>query len=184
MAANLTGARVYTPNHETNAYGPIPMAGGQKWFPGSLVGWDTNASNSATTQGYAVRYDQTAANNGIVLIGRYRGQIIPTANTFGGGVVGSFGATADNSGTSAPTGNGALVVEVDFFKLLTFVWMDNVTGGHACVQANVGSAVYAESDHEGGNTAGSLSKIGILWALGTAADNTVGQILVATGTVN
>jgi hypothetical protein len=184
MASNLTGARIWTPHSESNRYGGIPMAGGQKWFPGSLVGWDTNSSNSATTQGYGVKYDQTAANNGIVLIGRYTGNIIPSQNTFGGTAVGSFGATADNSGTSAPTGNGAIVAEVEFYKLLTFLWFDNVAGGHACVQANVGSAVYAESDHEVGNTAGSLSKVGILWALGTSADNTVGQVLVAIGTVN
>ncbi len=182
MASNLTTARPWVPNYETNHYGPVPMAGGQKWYPGSLVGWDTNGSNVATTQGYAVKYDQTSANNSIVLIGRYRGVI--TSGGSPGVTATGFGAVADNSATSAPTGNGLLVAEVDYFKPLTFVWMDNVAGAHACVAANVGSAVYAESDHEVGNTAGSLSKVGLLWALGTAADNTVGQVLVAIGTVN
>lgn len=181
MASNLTTARGWAPNYEKNYYGGIPLAAGQKWYSGCLVGWDTNAANVASSQGYGVKYDQTAANNGIVLIGRYRGVVL--GGTIGGLPGGSFGATADNSATG-PNVNGAVVGEVDFFKELTFIWLDNVAGGHACTQANVGSPVYGESDHEGGNTAGALSKIGLLWALGTAVDNTAGQILVAIGTVN
>jgi hypothetical protein len=126
-------------------------------YPGSKVGWDTSGGS---TKGYLVKYDQTSANGSIIFLGRYW----PTINV---------GAALDNSAGA----NGAVKAEVEFFKPHYIVWWDNDTV-HTCAATDRGSAAYAESDHEAGNTAGSLSRVGTVYKIGNAADGTSGMVAI------
>lgn len=156
-AANLTAGKPWIPKWEVRERDMLEVAAGIVLYPGCRVGWNTTAGS---TKGYLVKYDQTSANSGIVLVGTYE----PTIN---------IGATIDNSAGA----NGAAKAEVRYHRTMYFLWWDNDTV-HTCAASDRGSLAYGESDHEAGNTAGSLSSVGRVWAIGSGADGTNNMVLV------
>lgn len=161
-AANLTAAKIWIPKWEVRERDWLEVAAGAVLYPGCRVGWNTT---TGATKGYLVKYDQSSANSGIVLLGYYEVTI-------------GIGTTIDNTSGA----NGAVKAEVRYHRPMYLSWWDNDTV-HTCVTADRGSQAYAESDHEAGNTAGSLSAVGRVWEIGSAAQGTGGMVLVESAGV-